>query len=382
MLRKTLLAIAAVTVITAAVAWFVLGQYNGPRAASLSFDQWEELLHKRISVPDGYSFTVYANGLGGPRLMQMTETGDLIVSVYRGGTIMLVRRDGDGDGRSDGHSVLLAGLDNPHGLLLEGNTLLVAEEQRVVKYDFDGRTLANERVLLRGIPRGGHSSRTLKRGPDGFLYLSVGSSCNACIEDHPWRAAIIRFKEDAAPELFASGLRNSVGFDWQPGTGALYGVDNGRDNLGDDVPDDEVNRIETGRHYGWPFLHGAGIEDPGLFARMPAGIAPVPQAHGLGGHVAPLSIVFLRHQADPRLNGSALVAEHGSWNRSVKSGYRIVRLSFQGSSIGEEVFMSGCELADEVICRPVDILEAADGSLYVTDDYAGAIYRIARRAAN
>jgi glucose/arabinose dehydrogenase len=368
--------------IAAAAAWYMLAPFNGPRAASLSLDQWEALLHKRISVPEYYSFTVYARDLGGPRLLQMTENGDLIVSGYRDGTIMLVRRDGDGDGRSDGHSVISAGLDNPHGLLLEGATLFVAEEQRVVKYDFDGRTLANERVLLSGIPPGGHSSRTLKRGPDGFLYLSIGSSCNACIEDHKWRAAIIRFKEDAAPELFASGLRNSVGFDWQPVTGALYGVDNGRDNLGDDVPDDEVNRIEAGRHYGWPFLHGAGIEDPGLFAQMPAGIAPTPQAHGLGGHVAPLSILFLEHQPDTARNGSALVAEHGSWNRSVKSGYRIVRLNFQGSSIREEVFMSGCEMADHVICRPVDILEAADGSLYVTDDYAGAIYRIAQRAAN
>ena len=148
--RKALLAIAAAIGIAAAAAWYMLAPFNGPRAASLSLDQWEALLHKRISVPEGYSFTVYARDLGRPRLMQMTETGDLIVSGYSGGTIMLVRRDGDGDG----HSVLLADLDNPHGLLLEGSTLLVAEEQRVVKYDFDGGTLANERVLLRGITDG------------------------------------------------------------------------------------------------------------------------------------------------------------------------------------------------------------------------------------
>ncbi len=382
MLRKTLLAIAVAIGIAAASAWYLLEPFNGPRAASLSRDQWESLLHKRIRVPEGYSFTVYARDLGQPRLMQMTDNGDLIVSGYRDGTIMLVQRDGDGDGRSDGHIVLIAGLGDPHGLLLEGSMLFVAEEQRVVKYDFDGRTLANERVLLSGIPQGGHSSRTLKRGPDGFLYLSIGSSCNACIEDHPWRAAIVRFKEDAAPELFASGLRNTVGFDWQPGTGALIGVDNGRDNLGDDVPDDEVNRIEKGRHYGWPYMHGAGVKDPGLFAKMPAGLSPIAQVHGLGGHVAPLSIVFLEHQPDATLSGSTLIAEHGSWNRSVKSGYRIVRLTWQGSSIREEVFMSGCELADEVLCRSVDILEAADGSLYVSDDYTGAIYRIARKAAN
>ncbi len=180
--------------------------------------------------------------------MQMTENGDLIVSGYRDGNILLVKADRDGDGRSDGQQDLLEGLNQPHGLLLEGRTLYVAEEQRVVSYDFDGAKLENERVILEGIPGGdGHSSRTLKRGPDGFLFLSIGSSCNACIEEHPWRAAILRFKEGAAPEIFASGLRNTVGFDWQPGIGALFGVDNGRDNLGDDIPDDEVNRIEAGQ---------------------------------------------------------------------------------------------------------------------------------------
>lgn len=381
--RKLLMIVAAIIAIAAAAAWYGLGTFNHPSAMALTRDQWEGLLRKRIAVPAGYEFTVYALGLGHPRLMQMTKNGDLIVSGYRDGNILLVGRDGDNDGVSDGARVLAGGLNNPHGLLLEGTTLYVAEEHRVGRYDFDGATLGNRRTVLDGLPDdGGHSSRTLKRGPDGFLYLSIGSSCNACIEGHPWRAAIVRFKEDAAPRLFASGLRNTVGFDWRPGTATLYGVENSRDNLGDDIPDDEVNLIETGRHYGWPYVHGAGVEDPGLFAMMPAGLAPVPQAHGLGGHVAPLSIVFLKHQREAGLDGVALVAEHGSWNRSVKSGYRIVRLSFTADSIREDVFMSGCELADDVICRPVDILEAADGSLYVSDDYAGAIYRIAQKAEN
>ena len=208
--------------------------------------------------------------------------------------------------------------------------------------------------------------------------MSIGSSCNACIEDHPWRAAILRFKEGATPEIFASGLRNTVGFDWQPETGALFGVDNGRDHLGDDVPDDEVNRIMVGQHYGWPYVHGAEVRDPGLYAELPPGHSPVPQFHGLGGHVAPLSIRFLRNQADPALNGTALVAEHGSWNRREKAGYRIVRLVFDGDSVREEVFLGGCEVNGEVICRPVDILEAPDGRLYVSDDYAGAVYTITK----
>ena len=258
--------------------------------------------------------------------------------------------------------------------MLEERTLYVAEEQRVVRYDFDGVKLADERMILSDLPSGdGHSSRTLKRGPDGFLYLSIGSSCNSCLEENPWRAALLRFKEGGTPEIFASGLRNTVGFDWQLGTGVLFGVDNGRDNLGDDVPDDEVNRIEAGKHYGWPYMHGADVRDPDLFAEMPAGPAPVPQFHGLGGHVAPLSIRFLKNQPD-----MALVAEHGSWNRTEKAGYRIIRLTFAGSTVREEVFLSGCEVDDEVICRPVDILEAPDGRLLVSDDYAGAVYTITK----
>jgi glucose/arabinose dehydrogenase len=378
MLRRGLFALVGVLVVSTAIAWWRVGPLNSPLWPAPR-DQWEILLRERIKLPDGYRLEVFARDLGRPRLMQMTAEGDLIVSGYRGGDILLAKADGDGDGRSDWQGVLREGLNQPHGLLLEGSTLYVAEEQRVVSYEFDGVTLDRERVILEGIPGGdGHSSRTLKRGPDGFLYLSIGSSCNACIEAHPWRAAVIRFKEGAAPEIFASGLRNTVGFDWQPGTGALFGVDNGRDNLGDDVPDDEVNRIEAGKHYGWPYVHGTDVKDPALYAAMPQGLVPVSQFHGLGAHVAPLSIRFLRNQADTALNGTALVAEHGSWNRTEKSGYRIIRLVFEGQGAREEVFLTGCQANEEVICRPVDILEAPDGRLYVTDDYAGAIYSIAK----
>ena len=376
-MRKLLISLVAVLLAAAGYAYSQLGPFNGPSRPPPR-DQWETLLRERIKLPEGYRLEIFARDLGRLRLMQMTESGDLIVSGFRDGNILLLKADRDGDGRSDGQEELLKGSNQPHGLLLEGSTLYVAEEQRVVRYDFDGAKLDKEQVVLEGIPAEGHSSRTLKRGADGFLYLAIGSSCNACIEEHPWRAAILRFKEGAAPEIFASGLRNTVGFDWQPGTGALFGVDNGRDNLGDDVPDDEVNRIESGKHYGWPFVHGAGVPDSVFYAAMPPGLSPVTQFHGLGGHVAPLSIRFLRNQADTALNGTALVAEHGSWNRSEKAGYRIVRLDFEGDSAREEVFLSGCEVNGEVICRPVDILEAPDGRLFVSDDYAGAVYTISK----
>ena len=337
-------------------------------------DQWEALIRERIKVPEGYQLEIFARDLGQPRLMQMAASGDLIVSAMRDGTLLMVKADSDGDGRSDGTVTLRDTMNNPHGLVLEGSTLLVAEERRVLKYDFDGAALSNERVILDGLPEGGnHSSRTLKRGPDGYLYLSIGSSCNSCIENNPWRAALLRFKEGEAPEVYASGLRNTVGFDWQPGTDALFGVDNGRDEMGDDVPDDEVNRIERDKHYGWPYVHGKGVEDPDLFQAQPPGLVTVPPLYGLGAHVAPLSIRFLK--SDP---GVVLIAEHGSWNRSKKAGYRIIRLDVSATPPRESVFLSGCEEKDEVICRPVDILEAPDGDLLVTDDYAGAVYRITK----
>jgi glucose/arabinose dehydrogenase len=364
-------AFAGVVALAAAALWPWAGAVAG--TAAQPSGQRETLLHERIKVPQGYVFQVFARDVGRPRLMVMAPSGDLIVSDSRGSRVLLVKADRDGDGSSDGTVVLAEGLDVPHGLVLGGSSLLVAEQTEVVKYVFDGNSLAEGTVILDGIPSGGHVTRTLKRGPDGFLYLSIGSSCNSCIEANPWRAAILRFREGETPEIFASGLRNTVGFDWQPGTGKLYGVDNGRDNLGDDVPDDEVNLIEAGRHYGWPYVHGFGVRDPSLYGRRPAGFVPVAPVFGVGAHVAPLSIHFLK--ARP---GVALIAEHGSWNRSKKVGYRLVTLDFNTSPPRSAVFLAGCEEMEKVICRPVDTLEAPDGSLYVSDDFGGAIYRIGK----
>ncbi len=333
MARRVVLAVIAGVIIGLAVAWFMLGAVNGPSRPPPR-DQWEALLGERIKVPEGYQFEVFARDLGTPRMMQMTGDGDLIVSGYQNGNIILLKRDGDGDGRSDGRIVLRENMQLPHGLVLEGGTLFVAEEQRVVKYDFDGQTLKNERVVLDGLPEGGgHSSRTLARGPDGFLYLAIGSSCNSCLEDHPWRAALLRFKEGAAPEIFAAGLRNTVGFDWQPGTGALYGVDNGRDNLGDDVPDDEVNRIEEGKHYGWPYVHGKGV---GRSAAQCAGRPRSGAARPWPRRPCGAAVDCVSGGTD-----TALVAEHGSWNRTEKAGYRIVQLTFDAGGISETVFLVG-----------------------------------------
>lgn len=335
----------------------------------------------RFVLPPGYEANLYASGLGRARLMQMTDTGDIILSVPPD-RVLLIKADRDGDGRSDGTAVLAAGLASPHGLLLEGNQLLVATESRVVRFGFDsaaGRLTGAPEVLLDGVPDdGGHSTRTLKRGPDGALYLSIGSSCNVCSERDPWRAAMLRFLPGERPEIFASGLRNTVGFDWQPGTGDLYGVDNGRDSLGDDFPPCELNLIRKGGFYGWPFWNGDNVPDPDLGGSSGSvGLQPIAPAHPFGAHVAPLSIRFLRHLKAPGQEGAALVAQHGSWDRSERSGYQIASLHFaEGGKITERPFMTGFITDGDVISRPVDILEARDGTLYVSDDYAGAIWRV------
>jgi glucose/arabinose dehydrogenase len=190
---------------------------------------------------------------------------------------------------------------------------------------------------------------------------------------------MIRLADGAAePEIFATGLRNTVGFDWQPATGALHGVDNGRDWLGDEFPPDELNLIERGGFYGWPWFHGDNVPDPDL--APPAGIpAPVAPVHAFGAHVAPLSIRFLRHQAGPAMDGAALVAQHGSWNRSEKTGYSIVSLHWgDDGAISRRDFVTGFETDGGVVGRPVDVVEADDGTIFVSDDFAGAIYRLVR----
>jgi len=340
-------------------------------------------LEGRLRPVAGWQVGLYAEGLGRPRLMVLTGAGDILVSIAGSGNVLKVLADANGDGRADQVQPFLDGLDRPHGLALHGGWLYVAEESTIRRIRFDGATGATSGALetvLAGLPRGdGHWTRTIAFGPDGKLYATAGSSCNVCIETNPWRAAMLRMDADGAdPEVFASGLRNTVGFDWQPVTGDLYGVDNGRDLLGDDRPPDELNRLREGGFYGWPYFWGDNRPDPQYGARPEAaGMDPIAPAHKFAAHVAPLSIRFLRHQLDPAWNGTALVAQHGSWNRSSKIGYRVVALRWHdGGSIEQETFLDGFRDGETVFGRPVDVLEAPNGTLYVSDDFAGAIWRM------
>ncbi len=345
-----------------------------------------ETIEARFRAPKGYSIGIYAEGIANARLMRFAPSGGLLVSAPRQGQVIWLDPDRNSDGRSDGQTVLLRDLNRPHGLELRGGWLYVAESDAIGRIRFDpaaATTSGSFERIVTGLPGdGNHWSKTLRFGPDGWMYLSVGSSCNVCVEEDSRRAAMLRFRADGSDgETIATGLRNTVGFDWRPETGELYGTDNGRDLLGDDFPPCELNRIVAGGDYGWPYANGDRIPDPDHGAGEGARVAAsIPPAHGFRAHNAPLGMTFIRRaDVHPELRGAALVALHGSWNRSEKDGYKVVSLHWdEAGRIVERDFMLGFLRDDDVVGRPVDIAEGPDAAIYVSDDYAGVIWRIAR----
>jgi glucose/arabinose dehydrogenase len=334
-----------------------------------------------LTAPPGYRVDAYAIGLGEARVMVLTPTGDIILSSLPS-KVLLIKKDTSAGGRSGGVETLLTGLHRPSGLFLDGDQLYIAEEARILRVGFDAqarKVIGTPETILPELPHGGdHFTRTIKKGPDGFFYLTIGSSCNVCIEKNPWRAAMIRFKPGEPPQLFASGLRNTVGFDWQPGSGELYGVDNGRDWLGDELPPEEVNQLFEGGFYGWPYLYGDNQLDPEFGKRAgDRANRAIPPVYKLPAHVAPLSIEFLRHARDTKLADAALVAEHGSWNRSQKIGYQVLALHWDDGKITDEPFLSGFLKDGQVFGRPVDVIEDDDGTIFISDDFNGVIWRVA-----
>lgn len=345
-------------------------------------------LRGRFRASHGLVVSRFATGLPGVRFLRPTASGDLIASQPRLGRVVLVLRDRDGDGRSDGARELVGGLDRPHGLDLHDGWLYVGESGGVGRIRFDettGQPSGSFEQIITGLPAGGnHWTRTVRVGPDGWLYVSVGSSCNVCIEEDPRRAAILRYRPDGSDEeIFATGLRNSVGFDWRPETGEMFATDNGRDLLGDDFPPCELNLIERGQFYGWPVANGYGVPDPDFGSGRDADIARTrPPVFGFGAHNAPLGMTFLRSSnAPPGLRGAALVALHGSWNRTRKSGYKVVALLWDDrGDIHQQDLLTGFEVDEDVVGRPVDVTEGVDGAIYVSDDYAGSIHRLSMDA--
>lgn len=343
-----------------------------------------QLMAAQLQAPAGFAVGLYAQNIKGARFMRFTAKGDLLISIPRAGQVIILTADGNSDGMADSARTVLGDLNAPHGLDLYQGHLYIAEEDAVGRVAFDAErgqiSGAYERIIT-GLPAdGGHSTRTVRIGPDGKIYLTIGSSCNVCIEEDPRRATMMRYDLDGSNgRIFAAGLRNSVGFDWRPQDGALYATDNGRDLLGDDTPPCELNRIVEGGHYGWPYTNGMNVPDPdygpGAEAKIAAAIAP---AHGFAAHNAPLGIEFVRGENPPGgMKGAALVALHGSWNRSVKDGYKVVSLHWQADGrIEQRDFLWGFLQDGKVTGRPVDVAQGPDGAFYISDDYAGVIYRV------
>ena len=387
---------AVVGLALAAIATFVYLVWGGGVALSDRTMLWrmlrgggieapaEAVVARQLRVPTGYSVSRFAADLPSVRMMASSATGDVIVAQPRGGLVVLLERDADGDGRSDGRRTLFSGLDRPNGVDLHGGWLYIAEATRISRVRFDAGARATSgalQPLVAGLGgEGNHWRKTARVGPDGRLYVGSGSTCNVCLETDPQRATLWVYAADgSAGREYATGLRNPTGFDWAPWDDGLHATENGRDLMGDDIPPDELNRIEQGGFYGWPFVHGIDIVDPefgaGQSARIAAARKPV---HTFGAHNAPLGMRFLRHPAHRELGARvALVALHGSWNRSVPDGYAVVSLHWaEDGGIEERPFLTGFRGESGLISRPVDVLESPDGEVYVSDDYAGVVYRV------
>ena len=360
---------------------------NGPLLDFMTGKQLEApsegMLKARFKLPEGFRIGVFASGVNNVRTIAVSQTGDILATSMRPGEIILLHRDRDGDGASDGRTVLASGLGHPHGLALYGGYLYIAETEQIVRgrFDAEARTLGALEVVFTGMPAGGnHTTRTIGFGPDGMLYVTVGSSCNVCIEAQPFRASMLRMNSDGSgAQTFATGLRNSVGFDWHPATGGLYATDNGRDLLGDDTPHCELNLVEEGADYGWPYAYDDKQPDPEFGPGNEDKVqASKPLAHGFGAHRAPLGVRFFEPDTAPNgYRGAALAALHGSWNRSELAGYKVVSLHFgEGGSVEQRDFLTGFELDEDVIGRPVEMAFGPDGAIYISDDYSGSIYKV------
>jgi glucose/arabinose dehydrogenase len=331
-----------------------------------------------IRLPPGFQISVFAENLPNARAMALGARGTLFVGSMRAGNIYALPLR---DNRPAEVVTIARGLDMPVGVAFHQGALYVSAVSRILRFDQIESSLGappRPVVVTDRLPKETHHGwKFIAFGPDGMLYVPVGAPCNVCDADHRY-ANIMRMKADGSgAEVFARGVRNSVGFDWHPDTRELWFTDNGRDWLGDDRPDCELNHApRKDMHFGFPFCHAGDISDPEFGPRACSEfVAP---AAKLGAHVAPLGMRFYSGAMfPPEYRGNIFIAEHGSWNRSRKTGYRIKRIVLEGNRVvRQEVFAEGWLQGQAAWGRPADVLVMPDGALLVSDDQAGVIYRI------
>lgn len=336
----------------------------------------------KIKMPAGFSISVYAE-VPGARSMVMSSSGTLFVGTQHSGFVYAVK-DTDGDHKADKRWTIASGMNNPNGVAIKNGNLYVAEINKVTRFNDIDNKLADPgkgEVINDKFPtEWPHGWKYIAFGPDGKLYVPVGAPFNIGMPDDR-HAAIFRMNDDGSGlETFANGVRNTVGFTWHPQTKEMWFTDNGRDMMGDDVPFCELNTAsKAGMHFGYPYYHSGTIKDPQFGAGHEASEFTAP-VQNLGAHVAPLGLKFYTGNMFPAAyKDQIFVAEHGSWNRTKKSGYRVTLVKTEnGKAKGYETFASGWldDATQEFWGRPVDVLVLEDGSMLVSDDFAGVIYRI------
>jgi glucose/arabinose dehydrogenase len=351
----------------------VQGQTPAPPAAPLA----------DLALPPGFSISVFASGLPGARLMTVSPEGVLLVARRRTHEVVALP-DKDNDGVAE-PEVILTGQPTANSLAFSGGYLYIATTPAVMRVRWANGAPMGAPIVFAALPSSTpsvHTSRVLGFGPDGRLYVSIGSSCDVCIEADQRRTTIQVFDGDGAGRPYATGLRNANGFDWDPATGRLWAGDNGQDGLGPDFPPDEINLVEAGKHYGFPFFSGRNRPNnfPGQEQVRPAVTADqaVPPALELPPHVAATDLRFYTGTMFPAPYRNAMfLALHGSTAVPPKVGYKVVRVLMKdGRPVGLEDFVSGWLKNDVVSGRPAGLAVGTDGALYVSDDNRGFIYRI------
>ncbi len=317
-----------------------------------------------LTAPDGFTVSLFSSNLGGVRDLAISEGGTIIASVPKEGSVKLL---------PEGTSVITK-LTNPHGIAFFGKYLFVAEETRVSRYLWnEAEKKASFNKKLFDLPKGGrHTTRTIAFNKKGQMFVSVGSTCDTCVENHPFLAAVIvSDSEGVSPRVWAKGLRNAPFIAVNPATDELWGTEMGRDFLGDNLPPDEINIIADGKDYGWPYCYGNKVFDT-KFGQKNAEYCTETQSPliEIPAHSAPLGLAFYEDDL--------LVAYHGSWNRSTPTGYKIVRVKKVGDTYQSEDFLTGFINGSQAVGRPVDILVGKQNEIYVSDDKAGMVYVVER----
>ena len=341
-----------------------------------------------LNLPQGFKAEVFAE-VDNARSLAVSPAGVVYVG-NRSGDKVYALHDADNDGIAEEKYVIAQGLNSPNGVAFKDGDLYVAEISRILKFKNIEADLSNPpkyEVVYDQYPTEGHHGwKYIAFGPDGKLYVPVGAPCNICESGNEIYASLTRLNTDGSGrEIVAHGIRNTVGFDWDE-SGVLWFTDNGRDMMGDNYPPCELNKItKQGQHFGYPYCHGGDIADP-EFGSLRSCSEFVKPMHNFKAHTAPLGMHFYQGDMFPSAyRGDIFVAQHGSWNRSSKVGYRVMRMHVSNGKVDKaEVFMDGWlnDATQDVTGRPVDVVELKDGSLLVSDDYGNKIYRITYEQSN